>query len=334
MNLAPIVSVIVPIYKVENYLKPCIDSILDQTMKEIEIILVDDGSPDKCGEICNEYALIDHRIKVIHQENQGLSAARNSGISIAKGEYLVFVDSDDIIHDTMVESLLNCLISNNAEMSTCKTIVFYDNNFIRQTNSNSSLVTSKFDKKKAFKSILQRDGLVSYSAWGKMYKKELFNIIRYPVGKIYEDALILPELLSIVNFIGRVENTYYYYRIRKGSIMRDLFSETDLERISIVDSFSEEAINYFPELVSYVPNFKRNIRIEISNKLLYSDNYKKYLQKFKMISKEIYDINKSIGEKRIYKTFYIIGHFPLMYCYYMRVRKMLKKIKDNLATIY
>lgn len=326
MGKAPIVSVIVPIYKVENYLKSCIDSVLAQTMKDIEIILVDDGSPDRCGDICEEYALKDDRIIVIHQKNQGLSAARNSGISIAKGEYFVFVDSDDIIQDTMIERLLNCLTASDAEMSICKIAPFSDNNFNQLRTPNSSQINLRLDKKQAFKSILKRDGLFSYSAWGKMYKRELFNFIRFPVGKIYEDALILSKLLSIVNFIGRVENTCYYYRIRTGSIMLSSFSENDLERISIVDSFSEQAVIHFPELVTYVKNYRINIRIEVARKLLYSDNYMAYQNEYIKLSKGIQSLNKPGIAKNIINTSFLIGNLPKVYLIYSRLRKELSQI--------
>ena len=121
-----LVSVIVPIYNVEKYLRKCVDSILNQTYKNLEIILVDDGSPDNCGNICDEYALSDSRIRIIHKKNGGLSDARNAGLDIARGNYILFVDSDDYIDETMVEKLYEALEKEKAEMSLCSFVYVND----------------------------------------------------------------------------------------------------------------------------------------------------------------------------------------------------------------
>ena len=180
---SPLVSVIVPIYMVEKYICECVNSIILQSYKNLEIILVDDGSPDRCPEICDEYAKQDSRIKVIHKPNGGLSDARNAGIEIAEGEYLSFVDSDDVIHHEMIEVLMQPLIENKElKMSACQCLYFNDGDIFDTTQEIKPMVIidyNVFFTKKLW-----------VTAWGKIYKKELFREIKYPVGRIHEDEFI------------------------------------------------------------------------------------------------------------------------------------------------
>ena len=133
----PTISVIVPVYKVEPYIRKCVDSILGQTFSDIQVILVDDGSPDQCGKICDEYAKQDNRVEVIHKENGGLSDARNAGIPYAKGEYIIFLDSDDYIDERMVERLHSLLNETNASIAACDFLCFFeDGSFEKKTKRN------------------------------------------------------------------------------------------------------------------------------------------------------------------------------------------------------
>lgn len=212
-----LISVIVPIYNVEKYINKCVDSIINQTYKNIEIILVNDGSTDNCYNICNEYEKKDNRIKVIHQENSGLSEARNAGIKIAKGEYLAFVDGDDYILEDMLEYLYGLINETNSEISVC--------NFIRYWNDDKKIVdydiTRKkivLNKEKALKEILKNDLLKSF-AWNKLYKKSLFKNVKYPKGMKMEDVATTYKLISNSEkvVIGKVPK--YYYIQRDGSIL-------------------------------------------------------------------------------------------------------------------
>ncbi len=321
----PIVSVIVPIYKVEKYICSCLDSIRSQTMKDIEIICVDDGSPDRCGLICDEYASVDHRIKVIHQKNQGLSAARNQGVAIAAGKYLCFVDSDDRIQNTMVEKLYQCMAANHADISSCRTVVFYDDKLPESHQADRQGII-KLDRKQAFQSILAADDILSYSAWGKMYKRELFHSLRYPEGRIYEDAILLPQLLGLISLICREPGTCYYYRIREGSIMREKFSAVDLQRIAVADSFSEQTLHHYPELISQANRYRVIIRVEIANKLLYSDNYRQYLAEYKQITAEIRYLYKTMAMQSQWTTCYFMGLCPNGFMKYTRLRARLAQV--------
>ena len=212
-NASPLVSVIVPIYKVENYICECVDSIILQSYKNLEIILVDDGSPDRCPEICDEYAQKDSRIKVIHKPNGGLSDARNAGIEIAKGDYLSFVDSDDVIHNQMIDVLMHPLIENKElKMSACQSLNFNDG--------------EEFDSNQEIKPIEIIDYKLFFAksrwmtAWGKVYKSELFKEIRYPIGRIHEDEFVTYKLCYEAKKIAYSESRLLFYRQREGSIMK------------------------------------------------------------------------------------------------------------------
>ncbi len=211
------ISVIVPIYKVERYLRQCIDSIINQTYSNLEIILVDDGSPDNCGIICDEYAKIDKRIKVIHKENGGLSSARNAGLDIATGEYIGFVDSDDYIDKTMYEELINSIKKYDSDISTG--MFFNKYRFFRKNSKG-------FDKELVFKGkdkfINTKVGYkcIYFNVWSKLYKREIFDNIRFPEGMCFEDSYIIYEILDKAESISYVPKYLYYYRIRKNSISK------------------------------------------------------------------------------------------------------------------
>lgn len=214
-----LISVIVPVYKVEKYLDKCIQSIVDQTYKNIELILVDDGSPDRCGKMCDEWATRDSRITVIHKQNGGLSDARNFGIDIAKGELLAFIDSDDYIEKNYLENLYKLLVDNRADISTCKPSVFFENEInshLYEILRNDDVVV--LSSKEALIEMLYERNLTN-SAWGKLYKKELFKDIRYPKGKLYEDMFTTYKLIMKSNRVACSSAKLYNYLIRKNSIL-------------------------------------------------------------------------------------------------------------------
>lgn len=227
------ISVIVPIYNVENYLEDCINSILSQSYKELEIILVDDGSPDSCGKICDKYSKKDSRITVIHKDNGGLSDARNTGIDAANGEYLSFVDSDDLLHKDFYLTLFNILIDNNSDISMC--------NFLKFTNEK---VNDKFIKNPTIKTISNIDALndlytnkyVNYIvACNKLYKATLFKNLKFPLGKIHEDEFTTPKILFKANKISIIEEELYYYRQTPNSIMNSQFNISNLDFLEAID---------------------------------------------------------------------------------------------------
>ena len=213
----PLVSVIVPIYKVEPYLRRCIDSIVNQTYTNLEIILVDDGSPDGCPAICDEYAAKDNRIVVIHKENGGLSDARNAGLDICKGEYISFVDSDDWIADCFIEVLVKSIQDSNAEISIC--------NYTHTSSSYSATIKineihkTVLSPTEAVKKLWSEEETTFVTAWGKIYKSNLWKELRYPKGLIHEDEYTSYILLYSAKKTVHIDIPIYYYYQRSDSIM-------------------------------------------------------------------------------------------------------------------
>ena len=212
----PVISIIVPVYRVEAYLKACVDSLLDQTFSDIEILLVDDGSPDHCGVICDEYAGKDARVRVIHQKNGGLSRARNAGIERAQGEYLCFVDSDDYVAPEYCESLYALLRDSDCDLSVCGVCRFEDGTTpVCDSEEGQSVRVDRVDFLR-----MQLEKKSEFGVWNKLYRRELFDKIRFSEGRIHEDVIWSGDLAR--NLRGDVVCTpkvLYYYRQRAGSIV-------------------------------------------------------------------------------------------------------------------
>lgn len=236
-----LISVIVPIYKVEKYLRECVDSILRQTYSSLEIILVDDGSPDCCGRMADEYAEKDPRVKVIHRENGGLSEARNSGLREATGTWVVFVDADDVIHEKMISTLYDAAVSTDSRMAWCAICEISEDGYPiapGDRNDGSPSPDKKVDgreKTEEYKvSVLTRQEaekqLYTMSgnqqclvAWNKLYHRDCFyedgEPVFYPSGKIFEDGYTTYRLIYQTEQVAVVSQPLYYYRQRDGSIM-------------------------------------------------------------------------------------------------------------------
>ena len=225
-----LISVIVPVYKVEKYLEKCIESVLKQTYTNLQIILVDDGSPDNCGKICDEYAKKDSRIEVIHKANGGLSDARNVGISKAKGRYIGFVDSDDYIKEDMYEILLNLIKKYDADVSICNLYDVIDGNECIRNKENGIREYSRLD---ILKKVLLDKNIQSY-AWNKLYEKELFDEIKYPIGKKYEDIGTTFYLFEKCNKIVVTSEPEYYYLKRADSLVNNVTESTILDYTEII----------------------------------------------------------------------------------------------------
>ena len=220
--MQPLISVIVPIYKVESYLHQCVDSILSQTHSNLEIILVDDGSPDRCGAICDEYAAKDPRVKSIHKENGGLSDARNAGLDIATGDFYYFVDSDDMLPAHSVSTMLDLAIKHKSDLVIGGFERFRDDTGeIFFSTDADGVKTHVYTQEEAVKDFY-RDGC---QAWAVLYKRAVHENIRFPKGEINEDEAIIFKILENCSTVVVTNRVVYSYRNRENSITTTSFSE-------------------------------------------------------------------------------------------------------------
>ncbi|WP_407725166.1 glycosyltransferase [Ruminococcus sp. JL13D9] len=215
----PLISIIVPIFNVEAYLNRCVESIVNQTYQKLEIILVDDGSPDNCPRMCDDWAKKDSRIKVIHKENGGLSDARNAGMKITTGEYISFIDSDDYIETCMIEILYEAIKKYDCDIASCRVRIVMD-------DKPSIPLTSAIDNKKVFDNSLQSmEDLINgkhllQTVWNKLYRKKTIENIEFPINKINEDEFWTWKAIANSKRVVCVNSILYNYYLRSGSIMQ------------------------------------------------------------------------------------------------------------------
>lgn len=211
-NKMPKLSIIVPVYKVEQYIQKCIDSILNQIFTDFELILVDDGSPDNCGKICDEYARKDERVRVIHKENGGVSSARNLGIDEAKGEYISFIDPDDWIDLDMYEKLFDFIDRNKLDIVCFEVYEVKGSKCSANYRFNEDKV---MDEKTALRNILT--DVIDNSPCNKIYKKAVWEDVRFPVGRRFEDVATIYKTFYKSSKVGYMQKAFYYYLKREGS---------------------------------------------------------------------------------------------------------------------
>ena len=246
MSNNPKITVIIPVYNVEDYIEECIESVINQTYTNLEIILVDDGSTDKSGYICNKFQDRDERIKVIHKLNGGLSDARNAGLKKATGEYVQFIDGDDYIDSDMIETLYNTIEKYDADIAICNHYVLKNG----KVTNNSTGKIFIYNNKEVLKEFLLDTKIRAYT-WEKLWKKSLFDNIWFPFGRKFEDIATTPRLFWNANKIVLNDIPKYYYRQREGSIMSKQCSELRLEYIDIVTNIDEYMEKLVPEISEY-----------------------------------------------------------------------------------
>lgn len=241
-----LISIIVPVYNVEKYLKKCVYSILNQSYKNLEVILVNDGSTDNSGKICDELSREDSRIKVYHKDNGGLSDARNYGVAKANGEYVGFVDSDDYIDQYMYENLYKAIRKYNTQIAECGITRVYKNNKLRPhyDGEEYSLVV---DREGYLKEYLENRKVYG-AAVCKLLSIDLAKVLKFPDGKVYEDVFYTLELLKKVDKYTLISGNYYYYYIRGNSITTKTFSSRDMDYIEIIDKIGEYTLNNYSKL--------------------------------------------------------------------------------------
>lgn len=315
-----LISVIVPVYNVQPFLTRCVNSILNQTYKKIEIILVDDGSNDRSGVMCDELAKKDSRIIVIHKQNGGLSSARNTGLDVFRGEYVSFVDSDDYIEANMLEELLNSNELNNTLLSCCGRFDVFDNNLNKRIGlcPRKNEVISSED---GIKRILTWDNLDSASC-DKLFHRSLWTDIRFPFGKISEDVAVMYKIFDKAGLISLISIPLYYYFHRVGSITTSSFSEKKFDVIDNVKSIEWFINAKYPSLVGDLLYFK-NVQYEYILSLIAKSEYHNE-EKEKELCNELKSVKraKHAKLKSSFKSF-ILSH----YTFYKIYRFLIKIVK-------
>lgn len=290
------VTIVVPIYNVSKYLDACITSIINQTFKDLEIILVNDGSKDNSLDICKKYSEFDSRIKILDKENGGLSSARNFGLDAATGEYILFLDGDDFLEQDTIEFALNKLEKNNAEI-----LVFGVYNYYLETKSKYRLEKNNEDYEMVMNSddalitMLNRELSFKWMACNKLYKRSLFNTIRYPIQKLYEDLGTTYKVIQKAKKIVYCSTPKYYYVQNPQSITKTfLFNEREMHRIEMCNDMyygiKKNTIN--SELLNKLEVFRLSQYVSVLNVMIRSNAFDEHLVKDirKMCRNSLYNI--------------------------------------------
>lgn len=323
---SPLISVIVPVYKVEPYLRRCVDSILSQTFSNFELILIDDGSPDNCGKICDEYAQKDSRIFVIHQENKGVSAARNAGIEWSfensDSQWLTFIDSDDWIHPQYLELLLSATKTHLVDISVCE----YEET---SAMSSYSQIKSCSYKKMSTEEFYIGDPITAVTPWCKLYKKTCFETIRYPIGKRYEDEFTTYKVLFEKSHISYLNEKLYFYYTNHSGFIKSEWSPIRLDAITAL----KEQVSFFRKngysraLKSVEKNLLWNIVKQIET-IKNSDKYASYTPKLKRILRScLRDYKKDLNLSLKNNSDLYVKAYPKLTKLYWFVSYELSKLK-------
>lgn len=309
------ISIIIPVYKVEDYVERCIKCIQAQTYTDWEAIFVEDGSPDKSGEICDRYASEDERIKVVHKENAGVAAARNTGLANATGDYIAFIDSDDYAHPRYLEVLMDLLTENDADLSICG----YELSMGSDVGDDKPLGELEvMNSSQAVAKIIENQQFCS--PWSKLYKKELFANITYPEGAIYEDLGTAFEIFQAADKIVYQNIPLYYYFQVSESITRSEFHYGKLDEAKALKHQYEFIKEHFPELMEAAKyKYLYNVYGHILCLVKADDDFGKekynefcgilnqnmdFFKKFKPLSGKQKFRCFMIGHPGMYKTFY------------------------------
>ena len=253
------ISVIVPVYKVESYLDRCVQSIVSQTYRDLEIILVDDGSPDNCPAMCDSWAEKDSRIRVIHKANGGLSDARNAGLTLVTGEYISFIDSDDWIAPEMLEKLFDALQRDDSDIAACTVqMVWEDDTPAKLLTVQRSCVLERDEAQRA----LLRETLLKQPVWYKLYRRETIDAIPFEEGKYHEDVYWSYQAIGNARRVSLIEYIGYYYFQRSGSIMGEGYS---LRRLDAIEAY-ERRFRYLKE---HFPALEREARVGMVSACIY-----------------------------------------------------------------
>lgn len=321
------ISVIVPVYNVEKYLRKCVASIVSQTYSDLEIILVDDGSKDSSPQICDELERTDNRIKVIHKENGGLSDARNAGIDIAAGEYLAFIDSDDYIHPQMMEILYKNLKDADADLSVCDFHWIEENEQVEDCVDNSTALFSGED----ILDQIKLQNVITVVAWNKLYKRKLFDNLRYEKGRYHEDEFMIHHILLRCKKTVYTTCKLYYYIRRSGSITGTVNAKRIIDTLESLEdritaykdsNLKKYYIDVYKTYISLIPRYYNQLE---ESKI---DDYKAVQRKLR---KKLKDSMSVIEKEKLASPKTIIRHRLWLISPSMteRIHSLYKKVRKH-----
>lgn len=315
-----LVSVIIPIYKVEKYLRRCVDSVLGQTYQNLEVWLVDDGSPDGCPAICDEYAEKDQRVKVIHKPNGGLADARNAALDKVTGEYVVCVDSDDYIAPTHIEGLYQLIAENNAQISVNTYCSFMEGAEPCPNKADNEVYN--YSGLEAIETMFYQEKFDT-TAWGKMYKASLFEGIRYPKGLLFEDLPTTYRLFLKADKVVFKNVQSYYYLLRANSIEGAAFSPAKLDSgLKLMAMMDRDRDKLQPIIKSFncrMVSFSFHLMLQMPEDYA---NCKQFVDRIKSVRWSVLTDSKARKKARIACLLSYLGGFRL-------VQKIFNKVKTR-----
>lgn len=274
----PLVTIIIPVYNSAKYLPSCLDSVLSQTYQNLEIILVDDGSTDESFRLVDDFAKSNSKIKTIHQENSGLSSARNAGLKIATGEYVTFIDADDQIEPTMIKDMLEAVQDTDSDIAVCSFKEKYPNNKITHFNPNSTFKKTTYTTVDALKAMLKEQGFM-LSATMKLYPTRYFKDIEFPIGMLHEDVGTTYKLIKKANKIVFLPGEYYIYNHHESSIINS-FNNKKFDLIKLTDEMCDDLDKTYPELQNVTKLRRMRARFSILRQIPANHPRKRSLQEY------------------------------------------------------
>lgn len=322
-----LVSIIVPVYNVEKYLKRCMTSILEQTYSNLEILLIDDGSPDNSGNLCDEIQSTDERIKVYHKANGGLSSARNYGLERCTGEYIFFIDSDDWIEKNAIELLVSRAEETGADL-VCGSYkeAREDGNVIR----NVTQERKTFNPEEAMYAYLNGTAIHSI-VWGKLYRNTMFSGIRFPEGCLHEDEFVTYQLIYAANQIETLPEVLYDYVIRENSITSKKFSKARLVTIDAARGLYEETLRHDAKEIQEL-GYRKYIKT-LESMYVCAQKYldDEQIGGLEHYQKEIHTeckkaCKKLQGKSELRRQAFLIAYFPLYFTTMRKVRQIAKRL--------
>ena len=325
------VSVIIPVYNVEAYLREALDSVIGQTYENLEIIVIDDGSTDNSGSICDEYALKDSRIRVIHQENKGLSAARNAGLNVMNGDLVVFLDPDDAYLPDYVETLVETQIREDADIVVCRYISYKETGKLNNKQKRAlkpRIGHCSLNRTEALRALVRNE--INFGVWNKIYRRDLWNDLRFPEGHVYEDIATTHLVIDRSNKVTVIDDVLYMHRQRPGSITHTPSWTNLSDRILACSRLDEFVIKNTPSVFS-TDDLNQRLQITLnSNISLYARCKNKKEAAAVELRDQLISKGRAIGldtlSFRTRMAFFMLCHCPMMltaaYTVYLSIRRL------------